>query len=48
MEKHFRQFDHIDIGATLYTPSINKKLGEIASGKKFPHVITLIPEINSL
>lgn len=37
-----RQFDHIELGSTLYTPSINKNLNTIASGAKFPHLTSVV------
>ncbi len=37
-----RQFDYIDLGATLYTPSINKNLYSIASGEKFPEITSVV------
>lgn len=32
----FREIDPIELGGTLYTPSINKNLLQIAQGEKFP------------
>lgn len=42
MNEYFREFDHIDLGATLYTPSINKNITSIAEGEKFPHIKSVV------
>jgi len=38
----FREFDHIELGGTMYTPATNKKLLQIASGEKFPYLKSVV------
>ena len=38
----YRDFDYIELGSTLYTPSISKHLKSIASGEKFPHLTSVV------
>jgi citrate lyase beta subunit len=38
----YRDFDHIELGATLYTPATNKNLIDLASGKKFSYLTSIV------
>lgn len=38
----YREFDHISLGGTLYTPSISKNLLPIAKGEKFPFLRSVV------
>ncbi|MEA3354726.1 MAG: HpcH/HpaI aldolase/citrate lyase family protein [Campylobacterota bacterium] len=38
----YREFDHIELGATIYTPSISKNVLSIANGEKFPFLKSVI------
>jgi len=37
-----RDFDYIELGATLYTPAINKNILQIANGKKFTYLKSIV------
>lgn len=38
----FREFDHIQLGGTMYTPATNKNLLSIANGEKFPYLKSVV------
>jgi citrate lyase beta subunit len=38
----FREFDYIELGASMYTPATNKNLIAIAEGLKFPHLRSVV------
>ncbi|MEA3384150.1 MAG: HpcH/HpaI aldolase/citrate lyase family protein [Campylobacterota bacterium] len=38
----FREFDYTDLGGTLYTPAINKKIVELSNGIKFPFLKSIV------
>lgn len=38
----YREFDHIELGATLYTPATNKNISAIANGEKFEFLRSVV------
>jgi len=39
---NYREFDYIELGATLYTPATNENILQIASKNKFPHITSVV------